>query len=129
MRLVCRINLEADGLEVVEARDGRTGLELARTERPDAVLADVLLPGLDGWQLAEALLADEATRSIPIVFLTALVDPAGEDSAPGEVLVKPFDPTALGALVHDVVAVAARGERRQLTRERIARLRVRFDPR
>ena len=129
MRLVCRINLEADGLEVVEARDGPTGLELAQTERPDAVLVDVLLPGLDGWQLAEALVTDEATRSIPIVFLTALVDPAGESADPGEVLVKPFDPTGLGRLVRDVVAAAARGERPQLTPEQIARLRVRFDPR
>ena len=127
MRLVCRINLEADGLEVLEATDGPTGLEIARSERPDAVLVDVLLPGIDGWQLAEALVAGETTCSIPIVFLTALVDPAGEHPAPGEVLVKPFDPTGLGALVRDVVATSARGDRRQLTQERIAELRARFD--
>ncbi len=126
MRLVCRINLEAEGIEVIEAGNGELGLELARAERPDVILVDVLLPALDGWQVAERLLADEATRRIPIVFLTALVDPGGEDGG-GDVLVKPFDPTELGALVRSVVATAGE-DRPTLTAERIAVLRKRFGP-
>ena len=71
IRLLCRVNLEAEGMEVVEASDGPSGLEKAREERPDVVLLDVMMPGLDGWQVAEELLDDERTNGIPIIFLTA----------------------------------------------------------
>jgi CheY-like chemotaxis protein len=71
IRLLCRVNLEAEGMDVLEAADGPTGLEQAREERPDIVLLDVMMPGLDGWHVAEALLSDERTRDIPIIFLTA----------------------------------------------------------
>ena len=71
IRLLCRVNLEAEGIEVLEAADGPSGLEKARTEIPDVVLLDVMMPGLDGWRVAEELLDDERTAGIPIVFLTA----------------------------------------------------------
>src|SRR6266581_6702306 len=71
IRLLCRVNLEAEGIEVVEAADGPTGLERARDDRPDVVLLDVMMPGLDGWRVAEQLLEDGQTRDIPIIFLTA----------------------------------------------------------
>src|ERR687888_2438479 len=71
IRLLCRVNLEADGMEVLEASDGPTGLEKARNDEPDVILLDVMMPGLDGWQVAEELLDDRRTSSIPIVFLTA----------------------------------------------------------
>src|SRR5918999_4010915 len=71
IRLLCGVNLEAEGMEVSEAADGPTGLERARDERPDVILLDVMMPGLDGWQVAEELLDDDRTNDIPIVFLTA----------------------------------------------------------
>src|SRR5918912_2888363 len=71
IRLLCRVNLEAEGMTVLEAQDGDAGLEAAREERPDIVLLDVMMPGRNGWEVAEELLADERTNSIPIVFLTA----------------------------------------------------------
>ena len=71
IRLLCRVNLEAEKMEVLEAGDGPTGLEMARKEHPDVILLDVMMPGLDGWRVAEELLEDPATSSIPIVFLTA----------------------------------------------------------
>jgi two-component system alkaline phosphatase synthesis response regulator PhoP len=49
IRLLCRVNLEAEGMEVLEAGDGPTGLEKARNEEPDVILLDVMMPGLDGW--------------------------------------------------------------------------------
>jgi len=58
-------------MTVLEAADGDKGLELARAEHPDVVLLDVMMPGRSGWEVAEELLADESTRSIPIIFLTA----------------------------------------------------------
>src|SRR5919198_3595169 len=71
IRLLCRVNLEAENMEVLEASDGPTGLEKAQNEGPDVILLDVMMPGLDGWQVAEELLGDERTSAIPIVFLTA----------------------------------------------------------
>ena len=71
IRLLCRVNLEAEGMQVIEAADGPAGVDLARDESPDVILLDVMMPGLDGWQVAEELLDDEATSGIPIVFLTA----------------------------------------------------------
>ncbi|MDQ3164082.1 MAG: response regulator, partial [Actinomycetota bacterium] len=56
IRLLCRVNLEAEGMSVLEAGDGPSGLERAREEQPDLVLLDVMMPGLDGWGVAEQLL-------------------------------------------------------------------------
>ena len=61
IRLLCRVNLEAEGMQVLEAADGPTGLDLARAERPDVVLLDVMMPGLDGWHVAQQLLDDDRT--------------------------------------------------------------------
>src|SRR5436189_6051980 len=58
-------------LGVIEAVDGPTGVALAKEERPDVILLNVNLPGLAGWQVAEALVGGKETREIPIVFLTA----------------------------------------------------------
>src|SRR5438132_1704846 len=71
IRLLCRVNLEAEGMSVLEAADGASGLDLARDEQPDVVLLDVMMPGLDGWRVAEELLEDDRTSGIPIIFLTA----------------------------------------------------------
>src|SRR2546429_8099126 len=68
IRLLCRVNLEAEKMEVLEASDGPTGLEKARNEGPDVILLDVMMPGLDGWQVAEELLGDERTLGVSIVF-------------------------------------------------------------
>ena len=61
-------------MDVSEAGDGPGGLDLARVQRPDVILLDVMMPGLDGWRVAEMLLDDPVTADIPIVFLTARAD-------------------------------------------------------
>ena len=71
IRLLCRVNLEAEQIDVLEAEDGPEGLKLAKSERPDVILLDVMMPGLDGWEVLQCLLEDDQTREIPIVFLTA----------------------------------------------------------
>ena len=121
IRLLCRVNLAASGMDVLEAEDGRSGLELARKERPDLVLLDVMMPGVDGWTVARELAADEETRDIPVVFLTARADAAdkrmGEQLGGVGYVVKPFDPVSIGDFVERVLSRIERGEREQLRRE------------
>jgi two-component system phosphate regulon response regulator PhoB len=121
IRTICRVNLESDGLNVAEARDGREALQAVREQQPELVLLDVMMPDVDGWQVAAELIQDPATRDVPIVFLSARA--AREDKARAQGLgavgyiVKPFDPVGLGAAVRDVLERIRRGERQQLNRE------------
>ena len=127
IRLLCRVNLEAEGMEVLEAADGPSGLEKARAEIPDVILLDVMMPGLDGWRVAEELLEDDRTESIPIVFLTAraeLRDRArGIDLGGVDYVTKPFNPVELAPLVRDLIERVERGERDDLRREKLSELR------
>jgi DNA-binding response OmpR family regulator len=127
IRLLCRVNLEAANIEVIEAEDGKSGLEAARAERPDLILLDVMMPGMDGWQVFEQLLQDERTAKIPIVFLTARAEL--RDQARGlelggiDYVTKPFNPLNLAPLIEDLLARVERGEEQELRRERLAELR------
>ena len=127
IRLLCRVNLEAAGMEVREAEDGIVGLAAARDDRPDAILLDVMMPGMDGWQVLEGLLEDERTQKIPIVFLTAraeLRDQAHNLELGGvDYVTKPFSPIDLAPLVKDLLERVSRGESQDLRRERLAELR------
>jgi DNA-binding response OmpR family regulator len=131
IRLLCKVNLEAEGIEVLEAEDGGTGLEAARREKPDAILLDVMMPGLNGWNVAEQLLADEATSAIPIIFLTARADlrdrVRGMDAGGLDYITKPFNPLELAKLVREVVDAVERGEREQLRTERLSELKALFE--
>jgi len=128
IRLLCRVNLEAEGMTVLEAADGPSGLEKARSETPDVVLLDVMMPGLDGWRVAEELLDDPRTQAIPIVFLTAraeLRDRArGIDLGGIDYVTKPFNPVELAPLVRNLLARVERGERDALRHEKLAELRA-----
>jgi len=65
--------LQRRGYQIVSAGDGEQGLSLARAAAPDLILMDITLPGMDGWEVARLLKADEITRHIPIIALTARV--------------------------------------------------------
>ena len=127
IRLLCRVNLEAEHIEVLEAEDGPEGLELAKNEQPDVILLDVMMPGLDGWEVLQRLLEDDRTREIPIVFLTAraeLRDRArGLELGGVDYVTKPFNPTELAPLVQGLIERVERGEREEIRKERIAELR------
>jgi len=131
IRLLCRVNLEAEGMNVLEAADGEAGLELARSGSPDVVLLDVMMPGRNGWQVAEELLADERTSGIPIVFLTARAEvrdrARGIDLGGVDYVTKPFNPIELAPLVHDLLRRVESGERDELRREKFAELRELLD--
>jgi DNA-binding response OmpR family regulator len=118
IRMLCRVNLEAEGIEVLEAPDGGQGIELARSESPDAVILDVMMPGLDGWEVARTLLAEEATKGIPIVFLTARADARdrlrGLEVGGFAYVTKPFNPMELAQVVRR--AIASPGDREAAAR-------------
>jgi DNA-binding response OmpR family regulator len=124
IRLLCRVNLEAEGIAVLEAADGTTGLELARSDQ----LLDVMMPGLDGWRVAEELLEDDRTRGIPIIFLTARAEfrdrARGLDIGGVDYVTKPFNPLDLAPLVRELLVRIDRGERDELRGEKLAELRA-----
>src|SRR6185436_11171010 len=62
------------GLEVAIARDGEEAIDLASQGQPDLILLDALMPGLDGFEVCSRIKADPATRSIPVIFMTALTE-------------------------------------------------------
>jgi CheY-like chemotaxis protein len=128
IRLLARVNLGAQGMEVIEAANGRTGVRLAKREQPDLILLGVMMPVLDGWQAAEELRKDQETREIPIVFLTAqsrLKDRArGFDLGAVDYILKPFNPEELASRLRGLLERLERGERDELRREKISVLRA-----
>jgi DNA-binding response OmpR family regulator len=127
IRLLCRVNLEAEGMDVLEASNGPAGLEQAKDERPDVILLDVMMPGLDGWQVAERLIEDDHTTSIPIIFLTARAEfrdrARGLDIGGIDYVTKPFNPLELAPLVRGLLERLDRGERDELRAEKLSALR------
>jgi two-component system, OmpR family, alkaline phosphatase synthesis response regulator PhoP len=127
IRLLCRVNLEAENMDVIEAADGPSGVEKAREESPDVILLDVMMPGLDGWRVAEQLLDDERTVTIPIIFLTARAEfrdrARGLDIGGVDYITKPFNPLELAPLVQSLLNRLERGERDELRAEKLSELR------
>jgi CheY-like chemotaxis protein len=74
IRALCRANLEEAGFRVLEAAGGEEALESVRAERPDLILLDIMMPGISGWEVTSALLADRSTDQIPIIFISARRD-------------------------------------------------------
>ena len=108
--VVLRVNLNSAGFEPILAADGRTAVARVAIERPDAVLLDVMLPGIDGWQVLEELHA-QGDR-VPVIVCSAKKDPADIERATSlgavDYLVKPFD---IDRLVDTVMGVAGRRQR------------------
>jgi CheY-like chemotaxis protein len=104
IREVAALSLETvGGYEVLTADSGATALEMARAEQPDAILLDVMMPDMDGPTTFQKLHAQESTAEIPVVFLTAKVQPSERERFASlgakAVLSKPFDPLTLASEV------------------------------
>jgi two-component system LytT family response regulator len=87
--------LEAENYTVLSATDGRQGLELARREKPDLIISDIMMPELDGYGVFEALQKDPLTAVIPFIFLTAKTDSSdireGLGIGADDYITKPFE--------------------------------------
>ena len=87
--------LERSGFQTIKATDGRNGLEIARTNRPDLILMDLTIPEIDGWNLVQRLKQDPATTSIPVLAMTAHILPGDRkraiDSGCDGYITKPLD--------------------------------------
>lgn len=107
IREITRIALETVGrCDVVDTDRGSKALELAAATRPHVILLDVMMPGMDGIETAHALGADERTRGIPIILLTAKVQVLETwHQVPGVAgaLSKPFDPFGLATEIERIL--------------------------
>ena len=111
IRRIAKLGLSrVGGMEVVEAANGAEALVRAKEDRPDAVLLDVMMPGLDGPSTLARLREDPATSGIPVVFLTAKAIAAELErlkvlGAAG-VLTKPFDPMTLARELRALLGIS-----------------------
>ena len=111
IREIATLSLETmQGWQVVTAGSGAEALAVVARERPDAVLLDVMMPGQDGPATLAALRAQESTRGVPVVFLTAKAQVREKAELEGlgaaGVLAKPFDPMTLGTELADLLGWA-----------------------
>jgi CheY-like chemotaxis protein len=101
------VNLKMEGHEAVTAADGNDALDAVYRRHPDVVLLDMMLPGLDGWEVTARLKADDRTKAIPIVALSARAMQAdidrGRELGVDHYVTKPFDPIDLMKLVSSLV--------------------------
>jgi CheY-like chemotaxis protein len=104
IRGLLEVNLEMEGHDVVTAVDGRDALDKVRADAPDLILLDVMMPNVNGWEAVAALKDDPATRSIPVILLSARAAEddrrKGEEIGVEEYVTKPFDPIELMDLVN-----------------------------
>ncbi len=93
------VNFDLEGFGVLVAHDGQEGIDLARREKPDVVISDIMMPKVSGLELVQALKGDEATASIPIILLSAKAQTAdlksGMAAGADDYVTKPFEPLDL----------------------------------
>ena len=109
--LIVQTILDNAGYATLTARNGREGVEKALEARPQAVLLDVMMPELSGWEVARRLKDDERTADVPIIFLSARTQESdrqrGQEIGVAAYVTKPFDPTELMQLVRRLCGLAS----------------------
>ena len=114
VRALVRMTLDNDGYEIFEARQGREGIEVAREQRPELVLLDVMLPDMSGLEVCRMIKSDPDLSAVTVVMLTARAqtgDLADAESAGADgYFTKPFSPIALTRRVEAVLGGAEVGQ-------------------
>lgn len=107
VRLI-QVNLERHGYTVVTAFDGKEGLEKVKSEKPDLLVLDVMMPYMDGFEVLKSLRRDPATESLPVIMLTAKAQDKdvfeGYHYGADMYLTKPFNPMELVTFVKRISA-------------------------
>ena len=103
-------NLEAiSNYEIITANKGKKGIQIARKEKPDLILLDIMMPGIDGFEVLKRLKANEKTQSIPVIMLTAKDEDESKIKASGlyceDYLVKPVEKLVLRAKIQKVLSL------------------------
>jgi len=109
---VMKTSLEIEGYDVITAMTGERGLASAEVDQPDMIILDIMMPDIDGWEICRRLRANQQTKYIPIIMLTALDEPhhvvKGFESGADDYLAKPFDNAELFARIKSVLSRASK---------------------
>ncbi len=103
-------NLEAiSNYEIITATRGRKGIQIARKEKPDLILLDIMMPGIDGLEVLKRLKGNEKTQNIPIIMLTAKDEDESKIKALGsfcdDYIVKPVENMVLKGKIHKILSI------------------------
>lgn len=108
IRRLIEVCLRAADLDIAMREDGPSGLDAVRTESPDLLVLDIGLPGMDGWQVLDHIRSDPATRSLPVVVLTAHAEEESrrraDEGGADAFVTKPFQPNDFRQTVLDLLA-------------------------
>jgi DNA-binding response OmpR family regulator len=109
--VILRYAFEARGHEIVVAQDGRSGIALAHAQHPDAIVLDLMMPGVTGFDVLGELRTDHDTDDVPILVLTAVTMARDRDrcldGGADAVMTKPFDPRDVADAVDGLLAVGS----------------------
>lgn len=107
IRQLIRYNLEKEGFQIQEAADGLQGIKLAKEDKPDLLILDLMLPGMDGLEICRTLKGSSLTAALPIIILTARSEEIdkviGLELGADDYMTKPFSPRELVARVRAVL--------------------------
>ncbi|MBT6146897.1 MAG: sigma-54-dependent Fis family transcriptional regulator [Gemmatimonadetes bacterium] len=126
-----RQRLLTDGHDVLEATSGQEALDLVAGQSPDLVLLDIMMPGMDGYEVCRRLKKADDSQFIPIIMVTALSEPDAViralDEGADEYVTKPFEPLELMARVRSMLRIRRMYQENTVLRQEIARNQMRFD--
>jgi two-component system alkaline phosphatase synthesis response regulator PhoP len=110
-------SLGMEGYSVVTALDGEQALEKARTEKPDLIVLDIMMPKLDGYETCKRLKADDATKAIPVILLSAkgrnVDQKVGFEVGADDYITKPFSPRKLVERINAILGQGTSQQRMQ----------------